>query len=132
MNPRPIQTPLAPSPVGPYSQAILASGPLLFASGQIALDPQTGTIVGEEDVAAQTRQVMENLRAVLRAAGTDFNQVVKTTIFLADMNDFAQVNGVYGAYFAGGTPPARATVEVSRLPKDVKVEIDCIAIVPNP
>lgn len=123
-----IQTDQAPAPVGPYSQAIAASGTLLFASGQIALDPATGAIVGPDDVAAQTQQVMANLGAVLKAAGADFSQVVKTTVFLADMNDFATVNGIYSQFFDEATAPARACVEVARLPKDVRVEVDCIAV----
>ena len=119
-----IATVNAPTAIGPYSQAIRA-GQLLFASGQIPLDPATGTIV-EGDVAAQTRRVMENLAAVLAAAGLSFDQVVRTTIFLADMNDFATVNEVYGTYFSEPFP-ARATVQVARLPRDVRVEIDLIA-----
>lgn len=124
-----IQTPNAPAPVGPYNQAIAASGQMLFVSGQIALDPATGTLVGEGDVVAQTEQVMANLQAVLKAGGSDFAQVVKTQVFLKDMNDFATVNGVYAKYFDEATAPARACVEVARLPKDVLVEIDCIAMV---
>jgi 2-iminobutanoate/2-iminopropanoate deaminase len=124
-----IQTPNAPAPVGPYNQAIAASGPMLFVSGQIALDPATGTLVGDGDVVAQTEQVMANLQAVLKAGGSSFAQVVKTQVFLKDMNDFATVNGVYAKYFDEATAPARACVEVARLPKDVLVEIDCIALV---
>ncbi len=123
-----IQTNDAPAPVGPYNQAIVASGKLLFASGQIALDPQTGEIVGEGDVVKQTEQVMANLQAVLKAGGSDFSQVVKTQVFLKDMNDFAIVNGIYAKYFDEASAPARACVEVARLPKDVLVEIDCIAL----
>ena len=114
----------APKAIGPYSQAIRA-GHLVFLSGQIPLDPETGTIV-EGDVAAQTRRVMDNLAAVLAAAGLSFAHVVRTTIFLADMNDFSTVNEVYGKYFAEPYP-ARATVQVARLPRDVRVEIDVIA-----
>ncbi|MFM2429883.1 MAG: hypothetical protein RLZZ511_1096 [Cyanobacteriota bacterium] len=124
-----VQTQDAPAPVGPYNQAIVASGQMLFVSGQIALDPQTGALVGEGDVVKQTEQVMANLQAVLKAGGSDFSQVVKTQVFLKDMNDFATVNGVYAQYFDEATAPARACVEVARLPKDVLVEIDCIAIV---
>ena len=124
-----IQTPLAPAPVGPYNQAICASGVMVFCSGQIALDPATGAIVGQGDVAQQTVQVMQNLEAVLKAAGATWSDVVKTTVFLADMNDFATVNGVYARYFDEATAPARACVEVARLPKDVQVEVDCIAVV---
>jgi 2-iminobutanoate/2-iminopropanoate deaminase len=123
-----IQTPLAPAPVGPYNQAIRASGTMVFCSGQIALDPATGTIVGQGDVAQQTVQVMQNLEAVLKAAGATWSDVVKTTVFLADMNDFATVNGIYAKYFDEATAPARACVEVARLPKDVQVEVDCIAV----
>jgi 2-iminobutanoate/2-iminopropanoate deaminase len=124
-----IQTANAPAPVGPYNQAIAASGPMLFVSGQIALDPATGALVGDGDVVAQTEQVMANLAAVLKAGGSSFAQVVKTQVFLKDMNDFATVNGVYAKYFDEATAPARACVEVARLPKDVLVEIDCIALV---
>jgi 2-iminobutanoate/2-iminopropanoate deaminase len=124
-----IQTPNAPAPVGPYNQAIVASGPMLFVSGQIALDPATGGLIGDGDVVAQTEQVMANLAAVLKAGGSSFAQVVKTQVFLKDMNDFATVNGVYAKYFDEATAPARACVEVARLPKDVLVEIDCIALV---
>jgi 2-iminobutanoate/2-iminopropanoate deaminase len=119
-----VSSPNAPKAIGPYSQAVRA-GHLLFVSGQIPLDPATGTIV-EGDVAAQTRRVMDNLGAVLEAAGLSFADVVRTTVFLADMNDFATVNGVYGEYFAEPYP-ARATVQVARLPRDVRVEIDVIA-----
>ncbi|MCM1981815.1 RidA family protein [Lyngbya confervoides] len=123
-----IVTHQAPAPVGPYSQAIKASGSFLFVSGQIALHPETGTLTGGEDVSAQTRQVMENLGAVLTAAGSSWDRVVKTTVFLADMADFSAVNQVYAQYFEESSAPARACVEVARLPKDVKVEIDCIAL----
>jgi 2-iminobutanoate/2-iminopropanoate deaminase len=124
-----IRTNDAPAPVGPYNQAIAASGQMVFAAGQIALDPTTGTIVGAGDVAQQTEQVMTNLAAVLKAAGSEFNQVVKTNVYLKDMNDFAAMNAVYAKYFDEATAPARACVEVARLPKDVLVEIDCIAMV---
>nr|WP_316964572.1 RidA family protein [Acaryochloris sp. CCMEE 5410] len=123
-----IRTDHAPAPVGPYNQAIRAQGAMVFASGQIALDPASGALVGGDDVAQQTEQVMKNLEAVLTAAGVGWAQVVKTTVFLADMNDFATVNGVYARYFDEATAPARACVEVARLPKDVLVEIDCIAV----
>lgn len=123
-----IRTEAAPAPVGPYNQAIAASGKLVFVAGQISLDPQTGEIVGESDVAQQTEQVIANLKAILTAAGATLQDVVKTTVFLVDMNDFAAVNGVYAKYFAVDAP-ARACVEVSRLPKDVRVEIECIAVV---
>jgi 2-iminobutanoate/2-iminopropanoate deaminase len=124
-----IQTPQAPAPVGPYNQAIRATGTMVFCSGQIALNPSTGEIVGQGDVAQQTVQVMQNLEAVLQAAGASWTDVVKTTVFLADMNDFATVNGVYARYFDEATAPARACVQVARLPKDVQVEVDCIAVV---
>ncbi len=127
MNRQPIATDAAPAAIGPYSQAVRA-GDLVFCSGQIALDAATGALVGEGDVAAQTRRVMENLGAVLEAAGASFDSVVKTTIFVKDLNDFVAVNEVYASFFGDAPPPARATVEVSRLPKDVLVEIDAIAI----
>lgn len=123
-----VQTDQAPQPVGPYSQAIAAGG-FVFCSGQIALDPVTNVLVGAGDVAVQTQQVLTNLQAVLGAAGTSLTQVVKTTIFLADMNDFAIVNSIYAGAFDADRAPARATVEVSRLPKDALVEIECIALV---
>ncbi|WP_448563045.1 RidA family protein [Trichothermofontia sp.] len=131
MTRRIIQTDQAPAPVGPYNQAIVTSGQMLFAAGQIALDPATGEIVGMGDVARQTEQVMANLQAVLTAAGATWADVVKTTVFLADMNDFAAMNAVYARYFDAAIAPARACVEVSRLPKDVLVEIDCIAVIPS-
>jgi 2-iminobutanoate/2-iminopropanoate deaminase len=124
-----IQTPQAPAPVGPYNQAIRASGVMVFCSGQIALDPVTGQIVGEGDVAKETEQVMQNLEAVLKAAGATWTDVVKTTVFLADMNDFATVNEIYARYFDEATAPARACVQVAKLPKNVQVEVDCIAVV---
>ena len=126
-----IQTHLAPAPVGPYNQAVVAAGRMVFLSGQIALDPATGAIVGEGDVIQQTEQVMANLKAVLEAAGATLGDVVKTGVFLKDMNDFATMNAVYAKYFDEATAPARACVEVARLPKDVLVEIDCIAVVPS-
>jgi len=124
-----IQTDKAPAPVGPYNQAIAASGKMVFASGQIAIDPVSGDIVGDGDVAAQTEQVMKNLGEVLKAAGADFSNVVKTSVFLADMNDFATMNGVYSQFFDEATAPARACVEAARLPKDVLVEVECIAVI---
>ena len=114
----------APQAIGPYSQAI-RSGAFLFLSGQIPLDPATGQLVGG-DVAAQTRQVLDNLRAVLAAAGGSLDHVVRTTVYLADLGDFAAMNEVYGAYFTSPAP-ARATVQVARLPRDARVEIDAIA-----
>jgi 2-iminobutanoate/2-iminopropanoate deaminase len=124
MEKKAILTDLAPKPIGPYSQAIQA-GPFVFCSGQIALDPKTGTLLAT-DVEAQTVQVLENLKAVLTAAGCGTEHVVKTTIFLKSMNDFPKVNEIYGKYFTGVTP-ARSTIEVSRLPRDVVVEIEAIA-----
>lgn len=119
-----IRTSEAPAAIGPYSQAIRA-GDLLFTSGQIPLDPRTGKVV-DGDVTAQTRQVMANLAAVLGAAGAGFADVVKTTIFLADLGDFNAVNAVYAGHFTGA-PPARSTVQVARLPRDARVEIEMIA-----
>lgn len=115
----------APAAIGPYSQAVKAGG-FVFVSGQIPLDME-GNIVGD-DVTGQTEQVMKNMQAVLKAGGAGFGDVVRTTIYLADMNDFAAVNEAYGAYFTDN-PPARVTIEVSRLPRDVKVEIDAVALV---
>lgn len=125
-----IRTDQAPAPVGPYNQAIAATGQMIFVAGQIPLDPETGTIVGEDNVVEQTEQVIANLTAILQAAGASLQDVVKTTVFLADMNDFAAVNQVYAKYFEEATAPARACVQVSRLPKDVRVEIECIAVLP--
>jgi 2-iminobutanoate/2-iminopropanoate deaminase len=119
-----VSSPDAPKAIGPYSQAVRA-GQLLFVSGQVPLDPATGQIVSG-DIAAQTRRVFDNLGAVLKAGGRSFADVVRTTVFLADMNDFATVNEVYGTYFSEPYP-ARATVQVARLPKDARVEIDLIA-----
>ena len=119
-----VETDRAPEAIGPYSQAIRA-GAYLFCSGQIPLQPKTGELIGG-GIVEQTRQVLDNLRQVLAAAGTDFNSVVKTTIYLVDLADFAQVNEIYGACFSD-TPPARATVQVAALPKGARVEIDAIA-----
>ena len=120
-----VNTTDAPAAIGPYSQAVKATG-LVFVSGQIPLDPASGEIAGDS-IEAQTERVMKNLEAVLKAAGSDLDKVIKTTIYLTDLNDFAVVNGIYGSYF-NDSPPARATVEVSGLPKGVKVEIDAIAL----
>jgi 2-iminobutanoate/2-iminopropanoate deaminase len=109
--------------VGPYNQAIAASGQMVFVAGQIALDPSTGKIVGEKDVVKQTEQVMANLKAILTASGAEFQDVVKTTVFLADMNDFAAMNAVYAQYFDEATAPARACVQVARLLKDAQLFI---------
>jgi 2-iminobutanoate/2-iminopropanoate deaminase len=120
-----VQTDNAPKAIGPYSQAIKANG-FVFASGQIGLDPSTMQIV-EGGIREQTERVLNNLRAVLESAGTSLDRVVKTTVFLADLGDFTEMNEVYGRFF-GEPPPARSTVEVSRLPRDVRVEIDVIAL----
>ena len=120
-----IATDRAPRAIGPYSQAVRA-GNVIFASGQIPIDPATGDFVAG-GVAEQTEQVMRNLSAVLEAAGSGLNQIVKTTVFLADMNDFSAMNEVYGRFFAE-TPPARATVQAARLPRDARVEIEAIAV----
>jgi 2-iminobutanoate/2-iminopropanoate deaminase len=122
-----VATPEAPAAIGPYSQAVKA-GQFVFLSGQIPLDPQSGQLIGGDDVEAQTVQVMKNLDAVLRAANTSFAQVVKATIFLTDLGDFGVVNRVYGAHFEGVLPPARATVQVAALPRGAKVEIELIAL----
>jgi 2-iminobutanoate/2-iminopropanoate deaminase len=119
-----VSSPDAPRAIGPYSQAVRA-GQLLFLSGQVPLDPATGLIVSD-DISVQTRRTLDNVKAVLAAAGLSFANVVRTTIFLADMNDFAAVNEVYGQYFSQPFP-ARVTVQVARLPKDARVEIDAIA-----
>jgi len=123
----PISTPNAPAAIGPYSQAIRIDD-LLYTSGQIALNPATGQVV-PGGIVEQTTQVLENLKAILEAVGADLTDVVKTLVFLKDMNDFAAMNAVYGRYLApeGAVPPARSTVEVARLPKDVLIEIEVIA-----
>lgn len=115
----------APAPIGPYSQAVKA-GNTLYASGQIALDPETGELINE-NITEETHAVMKNMEAVLRAAGFGFTDVVKCTIFIKNMDEFATINEAYGQYFKNN-PPARETVEVSRLPKNVNVEISCIAV----
>src|SRR6266700_6842494 len=120
-----ISTPDAPKAIGPYSQAIKAGG-FVFTAGQVALDPATGQVISG-DVAAQTERAIKNLAAVLKAAGSGFEKVVRCTVFLKSMNDFAAMNEVYGRYFSAA-PPARSTVEVARLPKDTLVEIDVIAL----
>ena len=123
-----IRTDKAPAAIGPYSQAVKAPcGTMLFCSGQIPLDPKTMEVVGA-DARDQTIRVMDNLGAVLKEAGVAFSNVVKTTIFLADMSDFVAINEVYAAYF-DDNPPARAAVQVARLPKDVRVQIDAIAVI---
>jgi 2-iminobutanoate/2-iminopropanoate deaminase len=119
-----INTKLAPEAIGPYSQGIVSNG-VAYLSGQIPLDPATGQIV-PGDIVDQTKRVLDNLGAVLKAAGSGYDHVLKTTVYLADLNDFAKMNEVYGQYFTS-QQPARATVQVARLPRDSKVEIDCIA-----
>ncbi len=123
-----VRTDNAPEAIGPYSQGV-GFGNLFFFSGQIAIDPDSGDLV-DDDIEVQTRQVMANLDSVLEAAGLEFSHVVRTTIFLNDMDDFSTVNEIYGGFF-DDNPPARACVEVSRLPKDVLVEIDMIAAHPT-
>ena len=121
-----VSTPNAPSAIGPYSQAVIAGG-FVHCSGQIALDAKTGQLVGG-DAAAQAERVMANLDAVLRAAGSSLKRAVKCGVYLKNMGDFAAVNEVYGRWVDAESPPARATVEVARLPKDVLVEVDCVAL----
>jgi 2-iminobutanoate/2-iminopropanoate deaminase len=122
-----ILTKKAPVPIGPYSQAIAVEGKLLFTAGQIPLDPASGTVT-DPDIKSQTLQALKNLEAVLLAGGSSLQQVVKTTVFLKDMNDFAAMNEVYGEFFASNAP-ARSAVEVARLPKDVKIEIEAVALI---
>ena len=121
-----ISTSKAPAPIGPYNQAVL-SGNTLYTSGQIALHPETGELV-MGDIKTETKQVMENMKAVLEAADMTFENVIKTSIFISDMHNFAQINEIYGTYFDDATAPARETVEVANLPKFVNVEISMIAI----
>jgi 2-iminobutanoate/2-iminopropanoate deaminase len=120
-----IPTEAAPAPIGPYSQAVMTGG-TLYLSGQIAIDPATGLVI-KGDIEAETRQVMVNIGAILQAYQLSYSHIVKTTIFIRSMDDFARINGVYGSFFEKDYP-ARETVEVSRLPKDVQVEISCIAV----
>lgn len=124
MNKKIVYTENAPAPIGPYSQAVWADN-LLFVSGQIAINPQNGELL-TQNIEAETRQVLSNVDAILKAAGLGFENVIKSTIFLKDMNDFAKVNEIYGAYFTSEFP-ARETVQVAKLPKDVNVEISVIA-----
>ena len=126
MTAKAITTSAAPAPVGPYNQAVLAGG-WLYCSGQIPLDPATGEMVGGGDVAAETSQVLKNLLAVLKEAGASPEQVVRTTVFLADLGDFQTVNELYADVFGNGVSPARACVQVAALPKGARVEIDCVA-----
>lgn len=120
-----ITTTHAPAPIGPYNQAILKNG-MLFTSGQIAIDPKTGELV-LDSIETETKLVMENLKAILTEAGMTFENVLKSTIFISDMNNFATINKIYGSYFEEATAPARETVEVAKLPKSVNVEISVIA-----
>ena len=124
-----VNTPEAPAPVGPYSQAVMAGG-WLYCSGQVALDPDSGELMGAGDVAEETRQTLRNLQAVLRAAGAEANRVVRTTVYLVDLADFATVNGLYAEVFGAGVAPARACVQVAALPKGARVEIDAVAWLP--
>src|SRR5262245_13738234 len=126
MNKQAISTTQAPSAIGPYSQAI-RSGNMLFVSGQIPIDPSTGQLIDDKSIQAQTRQVLQNMIAIVQAADGSAQSIVKTTVFLNDMGDFAEMNAVYSGFFTS-TPPARSTVEAARLPRDVSVEIDCIAV----
>jgi reactive intermediate/imine deaminase len=128
MQPEAVITAQAPAPVGPYNQAVKAGG-VLYCSGQIALDPVSGAMVGDGDVEAETRQVLSNLKAVLAAGGSSPQLVLRTTVFLADLGDFARVNGIYAEVFGEGVSPARACVEVAALPKGARVEIDAIALI---
>ena len=130
-EPTAVNTDAAPAPVGPYNQAVRA-GNVLYCSGQIALDPATGAMVGAGDVEAETHQVLRNLRAVLAAAGTNPQRVVRTTVFLVDLADFARVNAIYAEMFGAGVSPARACVQVAALPKGAKVEIDAIVVLEVP
>lgn len=125
---RNITTNKAPRPVGPYSQAIVING-YVFVSGQIPFNPQTGELV-TGDIGSQTERVLQNISAILEEAGTNLDQVVKTTVFLADMNDFVSMNEAYGRYF-NGIAPARSTVQVARLPRDARIEIEVIAVIPT-
>ena len=125
-----IETKAAPKPVGPYNQAVLVEN-FLYCSGQIALDPSTGEMIGNGNIEEETRQVLRNLMAVVEAAGGESSNVIRTTIYLTDLNDFAKVNSIYAETFSEKASPARACVEVSNLPKGGKIEIDCIAWLGN-
>ena len=126
----PIETNSAPKPVGPYNQAVLVEN-WLYCSGQIALDPSTGAMIGNGNIEEETKQVLKNLMAVVEAAGGESSNVIRTTIYLTDLNDFAKVNAIYAETFGGSASPARACVEVSNLPKGGKIEVDCIAWLGN-
>lgn len=121
-----VTTDRGPKPIGPYSQAVKANG-FLYLSGQVALDPKTNELTGS-DIRQQTERVLENIKGILEAAGSNLHHVVKTTVFLKDMNEFPQMNEVYGRYFTSA-PPARSTVQVARLPKDALVEIEVMALI---
>ncbi len=127
MNKRIIKSPQAPQPIGPYNQAVAVNN-LLFTAGQIPIDPKTNQVCSG-GIAEQTRQVLMNLKAVLEEAGSSFDKVVKTNVFLKNMNDFNEMNSVYGEFFKPETAPARSTIEVARLPKDVLVEIETVAFI---
>jgi reactive intermediate/imine deaminase len=127
-SPAAVRTEAAPAPVGPYNQAVLAGG-VLYCSGQIALHPSGGDLVGNGDVEAETRQVLANLLAVLEAAGASAREVVRTTVYLTDLADFSRVNAIYAETFGQGVAPARACVQVAALPKGARVEIDAIAVI---
>jgi 2-iminobutanoate/2-iminopropanoate deaminase len=127
MNKQVISTPHAPSAIGPYSQAI-RFGNLLFVSGQIPIDPSTGNLIEDKTIQGQTRRVLQNVIAIVEAAGASSQNIVKTTVFLLNMSDFAEMNAVYSTFFPS-MPPARATIEAARLPRDVSIEIDCIAVI---
>jgi 2-iminobutanoate/2-iminopropanoate deaminase len=120
----------APAPIGPYNQGVIASGSFIFTAGQIPLEPRTGQVL-QGDIKAQTGQALKNLQAILQTAGAELKDVVKTTVFLKDMGEFAGMNEVYAQFFTEGAP-ARSTVEVARLPRDVKVEIEAIAVLNHP
>ena len=126
----PIETNSAPKPVGPYNQAVLVEN-WLYCSGQIALDPSTGVMIGNGNIEEETKQVLKNLMAVVEAAGGESSNVIRTTIYLTDLNDFAKVNAIYAETYGGAAIPARACVEVSNLPKGGKIEVDCIAWLGN-
>ena len=126
----PIETKFAPKPVGPYNQAVLVEN-WLYCSGQIALDPLTGSMIGDGSIEEETKQVLKNLISVVEAAGGDSSNVIRTTIYLTDINDFAKVNAIYAETFSQKVSPARACVEVSNLPKGGKIEMDCIAWLGN-
>jgi 2-iminobutanoate/2-iminopropanoate deaminase len=121
-----VSTPQAPAAIGPYSQAV-RSGNLLFVSGQIAIDPSKGTLIDDDSIQGQTRQALQNMVAIVKAAGGSAESIVKTTVFLRNMGDFAEMNSVYAGFFTSSAP-ARSTIEAARLPRDARVEIDCIAV----